>query len=51
VESLCDRVAIVRAGRIVADGTLDELKRQAGHEVTIRWKDAGSSAQAAAPGF
>ena len=51
VESLCDRVAIVRAGRIVADGTLDELKLQAGHEVTIRWKDAGSSAQAAAPGF
>jgi ABC-2 type transport system ATP-binding protein len=26
VERLCDRVVIVRAGRIVADGTLDELR-------------------------
>jgi ABC-2 type transport system ATP-binding protein len=28
VERLCDRVVIVRAGRIVADGTLDELRRR-----------------------
>jgi ABC-2 type transport system ATP-binding protein len=39
VEQLCDRVAIVRDGRIVADESLDGLRRRAGHEVTIRWKD------------
>ncbi len=27
VERLCDRVVIIRAGRIVADGSLDELRR------------------------
>ncbi|MFN7021045.1 MAG: ABC transporter ATP-binding protein [Phycisphaerales bacterium] len=40
VESLCDRVAIVRNGRIVADSTLAELQRNAGHEVTIHWRGA-----------
>jgi ABC-2 type transport system ATP-binding protein len=39
VEQLCDRVAIVREGRLVANATLEELRRQAGHQVTIRWKD------------
>lgn len=38
VEALCDRVAIVREGRIVADSSLDELRKQAGHEVMIRWR-------------
>lgn len=38
VESLCDRVAIVRAGRIVADSSLTELQRSAGHEVLIAWR-------------
>lgn len=37
VEALCDRVAIVRAGRIVADTTLTALKAEAGHDVEIRW--------------
>lgn len=27
VEELCDRVAIITAGRVVADGTLDEVRR------------------------
>jgi ABC-2 type transport system ATP-binding protein len=26
VEQLCDRVAIVASGRVVADGTLDEVR-------------------------
>ncbi len=38
VEAICDRVAIVRQGRIVADSTLADLQRQAGHEVTIAFK-------------
>ena len=40
VEDLCDRVAIVRDGRIVADETLEDLRRTAGHEVMIRWAGA-----------
>jgi ABC-2 type transport system ATP-binding protein len=39
VEQLCDRVAVVRDGRIVADEPLDALRRRAGHQVVIRWKD------------
>jgi len=39
VEQLCDRVAIVRAGEIVADETLATLRDRAGHSVAIRWKD------------
>ena len=38
VERLCDRVVIVRAGRIVADGTLDELRSRGAKqelEVTV----------------
>ena len=47
VERLCDRVVIIRAGRIVADGTLEELRRHGARqalEVTVRadpsWTDA-----------
>jgi ABC-2 type transport system ATP-binding protein len=38
VESLCDRIAIVRDGRIVANSTLAELRSHAEREVSIRWK-------------
>jgi ABC-2 type transport system ATP-binding protein len=51
VEQLCDRVAIVREGRLVADEPLDALRRRAGHEVTIRWRDAGHARTLAAPPF
>ncbi len=37
VEDLCERVAIVREGRIVADSTLADLRRRAGHEVHVHW--------------
>jgi ABC-2 type transport system ATP-binding protein len=47
VEQLCDRVAMIRAGRLVADESLEALRQRAGHEVTIRWRD--SEAAAAAP--
>jgi ABC-2 type transport system ATP-binding protein len=48
VETLCDRIAIVRDGRIVADETLDDLRQRATREVTIRFQSA-SAAQAAEP--
>src|SRR6202011_6005822 len=32
VEKLCDRVAIISRGRILADGTLSELRRRHGQE-------------------
>ena len=38
VEQLCERVAIVREGKIVADESLELLRNRAGHDVTIRWK-------------
>jgi ABC-2 type transport system ATP-binding protein len=50
VEELCDRVAIVREGKIVADETLEELRREAGHEICIRWRGPGA-APADAPTF
>ncbi|MDX2147226.1 MAG: ABC transporter ATP-binding protein [Planctomycetota bacterium] len=37
VEQLCQRVAIVRAGRIVADATVAELRGQATPEIEITW--------------
>ncbi|MFM9994349.1 MAG: ABC transporter ATP-binding protein [Phycisphaerales bacterium] len=40
VELLCDRIAIVREGRLVADASLDTIRRQAGRAVTIRWRES-----------
>ena len=39
VEHLCDRVAILREGRLVADETLDALRGRAKRVVTIRWHE------------
>ncbi len=38
VEALCDHVAVLREGRLVADEPLERLRVRAGHEVMIRWK-------------
>ena len=51
MESLCDRVAMVRAGRIVAAGTLEELRRRTGSEVTIRWREPGLASGLEPPPF
>ena len=39
VEELCDRVAIIRSGRIVYEGSLDELKRSATTGYRLRTTD------------
>ena len=51
VEQLCDRVAILREGRLVADATLDELRRRSRREVTIRWKSGAADATQEPPPF
>ncbi len=50
VDRLCDRVAIIREGRLVTEQSLTSLRTQAGHWVTVRWKD-DASAQADPPAF
>ncbi len=42
VDLLCDRIAIVREGQLVADATLDAIRRQAGRAVAIRWREGAS---------
>jgi ABC-2 type transport system ATP-binding protein len=49
VEQLCDRVAIIRDGRLVSDDTLDAMRRKGGHEVVIRWTDAAAAASEPPP--
>lgn len=39
VEELCDRVAILRDGRLVEDATLVELRARAEREVVLTWKN------------
>lgn len=46
VEHLCDRVAIVREGRLVADETLASLRANARRQVTIRWQTDAAEPQA-----
>jgi ABC-2 type transport system ATP-binding protein len=37
VESTCDRVGLIRAGRLVTAGTIDELRRQSPRRVIVRF--------------
>jgi ABC-2 type transport system ATP-binding protein len=39
VESTCDRIGLVRGGRLVASGTIDDIKRDATRRVTITFGD------------
>ena len=51
VEQLCNRVAVVRAGRVVASDTIDALRRQARRSVTVRFRDATTAGSVSQPGF
>src|SRR5207244_251557 len=51
VEQLCDRVAIVKDGKLVVDEPLESLRRRAGHEVTIRWKNGAAMSGVTPPPF
>jgi ABC-2 type transport system ATP-binding protein len=50
VEALCDCVAILREGRLVAASTLDDLRSRSRRKVTIRWKTP-EDASRPAPAF
>jgi ABC-2 type transport system ATP-binding protein len=50
-DELCDRLAIIDAGRIVAEGTPEQLKAQMGHDVvSVTLDGTGAEATAAAIG-
>jgi ABC-2 type transport system ATP-binding protein len=51
VEQLCDHVAVVRDGRIVADQTLASLRDRARRVVSITFRDAIAAQQTAPPSF
>jgi len=51
VEELCDHVAIVRAGRLVADESLHSLRSRARRTFTIRFRDDAAAGAAVAPDF
>lgn len=50
VEQLCDRVTIIRAGRTVETGTLDELRHLTRTEVSFRAEGMSQDALAQLPG-
>ncbi|UCD76186.1 MAG: ABC transporter ATP-binding protein, partial [Phycisphaerales bacterium] len=51
VEHLCDRVAIIRDGRIVADEPLETLRGRAAREVKLEFADAEAAGRAEVPAF
>ncbi|MBI4662543.1 MAG: ABC transporter ATP-binding protein [Verrucomicrobia bacterium] len=49
VDDLCDTVAILREGRLVAHAALEELRNRSQREVIIRWRNALEMPQAVPP--
>lgn len=49
VEDLCNRVAILREGRLVTDETIDHLRERAPRAVTIRWQSRDNAEPATPP--
>jgi beta-exotoxin I transport system ATP-binding protein len=50
VEATCDRVGLIRGGRMVATGTIEDLKRNAARRITIDLREPASSAFPSLPG-
>jgi ABC-2 type transport system ATP-binding protein len=48
IEQVCTHAAVMRAGRLVAQGSLDELRRAARARVVVRTPDAGAAIAALA---
>lgn len=44
VEQVCSHVAVMRAGRLVASGSLEELRSRGGREAVVTTPDAGAAA-------
>ncbi|WP_022900391.1 ABC transporter ATP-binding protein [Humibacter albus] len=44
IEQLCSHVGVMRAGRLVASGSLDELRAGGGREAVVSTPDAGAAA-------
>ena len=42
VELTCDRIGLVRGGRLVATGTIDDIRRDATRRVTVTFADGGA---------
>lgn len=51
VEQLCDRVAVVRAGQVVANESVDSLRDKAHRSVSMRFRDATTANSIAVPDF
>jgi ABC-2 type transport system ATP-binding protein len=51
VEALCERVGVVREGRLVSEQTLHEMRLGAGRSVDLVWANAAAAASTPAPPF
>lgn len=51
VESLCDRVAIVRRGKVIVDESLDALRHRAPRVVELQYGDEHAASAAVLPDF
>lgn len=51
VESLCERVALLRNGELIADETMERLRARAERVVTLTWRSAGASDSTGVPPF
>ncbi|TWU25678.1 ABC transporter ATP-binding protein [Bythopirellula polymerisocia] len=51
VELLCNRVAIVRGGRIIADESMDTLRKRVHRAVVLRYREPDDAARTQLPSF
>jgi ABC-2 type transport system ATP-binding protein len=51
VEATCDRIGVIRGGRMVATGTIDELRRSAARRVVVDFRQPVSEPIGTMPGI